>query len=182
MPRPTRIRRIVKWTGVGLSTLLVIVWVLSLFYWAAVTGYYQVSVTFGQVQVGRFAGSRHEYEELYKYEPPAELEYKFRIGKMAKPLAERMRFSLQLPGVSTQYYQDRTPYFRHFFFGLWLPLLLTAIPTAWLWHRDRRLFSSPPDHLSCRGCGYDLTGNLSGVCPECGEKTARREETVESRK
>ena len=20
----------------------------------------------------------------------------------------------------------------------------------------------------CRGCGYDLTGNASGVCPECG--------------
>ncbi|HOJ54604.1 MAG TPA: hypothetical protein PK184_09890 [Phycisphaerae bacterium] len=20
----------------------------------------------------------------------------------------------------------------------------------------------------CRGCGYDLTGNVSGVCPECG--------------
>ena len=22
----------------------------------------------------------------------------------------------------------------------------------------------------CAGCGYDLTGNVSGVCPECGEK------------
>ncbi|UCG17088.1 MAG: hypothetical protein JSV19_03465 [Phycisphaerales bacterium] len=21
----------------------------------------------------------------------------------------------------------------------------------------------------CRRCGYDLTGNVSGVCPECGE-------------
>jgi rubrerythrin len=21
----------------------------------------------------------------------------------------------------------------------------------------------------CRKCGYDLTGNVSGVCPECGE-------------
>jgi len=51
----------------------------------------------------------------------------------------------------------------------WLCFLLTAIPTAWLWYRDRRLFSSPPDHLSCRGCGYDLTGNTSGICPECGE-------------
>ncbi|MHC4066868.1 MAG: hypothetical protein ACYSUI_20520 [Planctomycetota bacterium] len=20
----------------------------------------------------------------------------------------------------------------------------------------------------CQGCGYDLTGNVSGVCPECG--------------
>ncbi|MFH1748614.1 MAG: hypothetical protein ABIG44_16385 [Planctomycetota bacterium] len=24
--------------------------------------------------------------------------------------------------------------------------------------------------LLCK-CGYDLTGNVSGVCPECGEKT-----------
>ena len=35
----------------------------------------------------------------------------------------------------------------------------------------------------CMRCDYDLTGNLSGVCPECGEKTAMaREEIVESRK
>jgi hypothetical protein len=24
----------------------------------------------------------------------------------------------------------------------------------------------------CRACGYDLTGNVSGVCPECGEAKA----------
>src|SRR5262249_30991088 len=24
----------------------------------------------------------------------------------------------------------------------------------------------------CRQCGYDLTGNVSGVCPECGDKVA----------
>jgi hypothetical protein len=22
----------------------------------------------------------------------------------------------------------------------------------------------------CRKCGYNLTGNVSGICPECGEK------------
>jgi hypothetical protein len=22
----------------------------------------------------------------------------------------------------------------------------------------------------CIACGYDLTGNVSGTCPECGEK------------
>jgi hypothetical protein len=21
---------------------------------------------------------------------------------------------------------------------------------------------------TCEGCGYDLTGNVSGICPECG--------------
>ena len=26
------------------------------------------------------------------------------------------------------------------------------------------------DHPVCRRCGYDLTGNTSGVCPECGER------------
>jgi hypothetical protein len=25
----------------------------------------------------------------------------------------------------------------------------------------------PRDHLHCAGCGYDLTGNTSGRCPEC---------------
>ena len=24
------------------------------------------------------------------------------------------------------------------------------------------------DPALCRGCGYNLTGNVSGVCPECG--------------
>ena len=48
---------------------------------------------------------------------------------------------------------------------LWMPLLAIAIPTAWLWRRDRRY---PPAH--CRKCGYDLTGNVTGVCSECGVK------------
>jgi hypothetical protein len=32
------------------------------------------------------------------------------------------------------------------------------------WYHDRR--SIPPGH--CQKCGYDLTGNESGRCPECG--------------
>lgn len=47
---------------------------------------------------------------------------------------------------------------------LWIPLLFAAATTAFLW-RDRRRV--PPGH--CR-CGYDLTGNTSGVCPECGTR------------
>ena len=49
---------------------------------------------------------------------------------------------------------------------LWLPLLIVALPTAALWYRDRR-----PPKGRCQHCGYDLTGNVSGRCPECG--TAR---------
>ncbi len=49
------------------------------------------------------------------------------------------------------------------FIPLWVPILTIAIPTVWLWRRDRR---HPPGH--CRNCGYDLTGNVTGVCSECG--------------
>lgn len=47
---------------------------------------------------------------------------------------------------------------------LWTVFILAAAPTALLWWRDRRTIL--PGH--CRKCGYDLTGNASGVCPECG--------------
>ena len=49
---------------------------------------------------------------------------------------------------------------------LYVFFLATAIPTIILWRRDRR---HPPGY--CQKCGYDLTGNVSGVCPECGRKT-----------
>jgi hypothetical protein len=49
-----------------------------------------------------------------------------------------------------------------------IPFLLTAFPTAFLWWRDRRI----PPHC-CQTCAYDLTGNVSGVCPECGERIER---------
>jgi hypothetical protein len=46
---------------------------------------------------------------------------------------------------------------------LWPVLVICAAVTFLLWWRDRRF---PVGH--CHHCGYDLTGNLSGRCPECG--------------
>ena len=33
----------------------------------------------------------------------------------------------------------------------------------------RRLRREREDNNLCLRCGYDLTGNLTGVCPECGD-------------
>ncbi|MBN1344072.1 MAG: hypothetical protein JXQ73_15410 [Phycisphaerae bacterium] len=52
---------------------------------------------------------------------------------------------------------------------LYAPLAALLLPTAFLWYCDRR---SPPGH--CQRCGYDLTGNTSSVCPECGAEAARK--------
>ncbi len=45
-------------------------------------------------------------------------------------------------------------------------LLLIGLTVA-VWPGRRR-----PDPGRCRRCGYDLTGNASGVCPECGTPVA----------
>jgi hypothetical protein len=47
---------------------------------------------------------------------------------------------------------------------LLLPLLLALVPALILTTLIRR--RKPPGH--CPYCGYNLTGNQSGVCSECG--------------
>jgi hypothetical protein len=52
-------------------------------------------------------------------------------------------------------------------FPLWLPALAAAIPAALLWRAGRRRVPG-----ACGGCGYDLSGNTCGPCPECGKAAA----------
>jgi hypothetical protein len=51
-----------------------------------------------------------------------------------------------------------------------LAALFAALPALHLYRRTRRR------HLpgQCPSCGYNLTGNVSGVCPECGTATSAR--------
>ena len=55
----------------------------------------------------------------------------------------------------------------------WIPVLVFGAATALLWYMDRRRV--PSGH--CRKCGYDLTGNVSGRCPECGTPFGRGDKT-----
>ena len=87
--------------------------------------------------------------------------------------------------VRTEGSLDEPVYYRHFTWpdghSVWVVtvaldslITLTAIlPVArlLLWG-VRTIVLSPPgkraEPNTCRGCGYNLTGNVSGVCPECG--------------
>jgi hypothetical protein len=42
--------------------------------------------------------------------------------------------------------------------------LALAVATAWFWYQAR----SRVEGGHCRCCGYNLTGNISGICPACG--------------
>ena len=47
---------------------------------------------------------------------------------------------------------------------IWIPTLVAAALFAVAWrHRQ-----AGPRPGTCHGCSYDLTGNVSGICPECG--------------
>lgn len=72
-------------------------------------------------------------------------------------LAVNVRVLSLSPGLDVGFFID-TPF--------WLFLIVAALPTAFLFWRDSRY---PPGH--CQRCGYDLTGNVSSVCPECGRAT-----------
>lgn len=53
----------------------------------------------------------------------------------------------------------------------WLLVPLLTLATTILWRRDR--CRRRPGR--CRKCNYNLTGNTSGVCPECGLATPRQQ-------
>jgi tRNA(Ile2) C34 agmatinyltransferase TiaS len=44
-----------------------------------------------------------------------------------------------------------------------IPMLVIVLLAIVIWQDKRR-----PPKGACQKCGYDLTGNASGRCPECG--------------
>ena len=137
-------RRILKWTGLTATLLIVGLWAFSL-WWA-----------------GSFIGER--FALICRGGCLNIFRSQGRIGPIPhgwhiRPLAGRNSFGLELPTMieGWQAYAIILP--------LWLPLLVFAIPTAWLFYRDRKRI--PPSH--CQKCGYNLTWNTSGRCPECGD-------------
>lgn len=69
---------------------------------------------------------------------------------------------------------DAIGFYRESPSRLFLVLVLSAVSLAGVvtveriqrWREDAKR-NAPP---SCAACGYNLTGNISGVCPECGRQ------------
>jgi len=146
MRRPSRIRRWFKRGGVTVCVLVLMMWVFSI--WGQINWVVPVKLRVYLVGFG--------HQQLY-------------LGQTAST-----RFSPV--GWDINWHANLLPVFFMPFLSiinkawivylpLWIPFLLVAFPTAFLFWRDRRI---PQGH--CKKCRYDLTGNTTGVCPECGTK------------
>ena len=166
-------RRRVKWVGTCASALIALLGIGSVWYWVQIRRDYhfhdawRIAMSDGGVHVLQMTGTLpvggDEQISMFR----------FTHGAASNPgivwLPDRSRDFHSLGSLSYKSQSVTIP--------LWLPLLLVAAPTAWLWCTDRR--AKP---WQCPKCRYDLRGlggvrrksgevdskNRPTVCPECG--------------
>ena len=144
--RPLSMRRVLKWSGLAMSLVIVSLIIVSR-YWVILWDYGSWEGGFGSG--GMFVG-------LGSWSPEANLDW--------------MANGVFRPALSLYWGVDwRSDLGSEIgvFVPLWIPLVLVMLTTALIWRSDRR-----PRAGHCERCGYNLTGNVSGICSECGTRIA----------
>ncbi len=154
MKRRIRKRRVLKWIGVGVCAFLCAAWIVSVFFLRVTysSGSWGIDLRTGEIVPWKSAAipSRGATPSRGKWAldwnphgsiawKPAILHTCFACGPWASK------------SPTTEYHIPILPLF-----------VAISVATLWLWSSDRLSKSG------CKGCEYDLTGNVSGVCPECG--------------
>lgn len=168
-PRRSRIRRLLKWMGAGVCVLLIVAGGAS-FRWTH-TNYFRwkAGCAFLLLDSGVVSWNASVWMDSSLHAPPISA---FRLGWKDRRRFPKRQSSLWLPTIRFSSRQinigvDRKTTARYSYYALplWIPILVLGGLSGRRFYLDRRL-RIPPGH--CKKCGYDLTGNVSGVCPECG--------------
>lgn len=171
-------RKLCRIAGLAATALILCLWCVSLL------GYIEFrALRFGGVlgrgrlHFDRFDGPA---ADLARYAQPPHgngMGFSFHSGTWI-PISPEL-FGLILPWASGPFPGGLAGITQRFWIiPLWIPFLLIGGSTAWSYWRDRRRrFGSG----RCLNCGYDLTGNVSGRCPECGSTIGAQWNAVQKR-
>ncbi|MBN1512037.1 MAG: hypothetical protein JXB13_08480 [Phycisphaerae bacterium] len=158
MRRRSRTRRVLKWMGLVACLVTVLVFLSSLVWsvgFCRLADEGRESLSIGTLPgelayvLGRYYVACPQTDEGLHVAPASEFMWTSK-DLLASPV---VKWTVNSYGAQSVYVSV----------PLWFVSLVFAIPTAILWYLDRR---PPKGH--CQKCGYNLTGNVSGVCPECG--------------
>jgi hypothetical protein len=156
MRRLRRTGRILKWAGLVLSLAIISVWASSLLWNFGYSAIKNQRSFFSSIT----GGAVLHHSSPCRYNPGIARAFEFFKWRLEKRCTEP-----ELIYLAPKCYLTST--YRNVCLPLWIPFLLIAVSTAILWWLDHRHI---PVHC-CQVCGYNLTGNVSSVCPECGTKT-----------
>lgn len=165
------LRRLLFWCAAAGCLVTVVAWVLSCFYQAAAwysaptvtliaSGDYGRLVIVVRTRSGRTTSVPAEVDGFnFGYRSRAPIDRGV-IG------ATTNNYGFCLPLIDASDYPERVAV------GIpgWIPVTFLGASMVLLWWLDRR--RARPG--LCTACGYDLTGNVSGTCPECGLEIASK--------
>ncbi len=178
MKRRRKLRRIFKWTGVALCVAMFSAFTISVnrvTYWQARGGRYRISLAFGTIGVCYrsdpvFVGDR--FYTLTNLSQGNSVRPGWVRSGSSKPVDSRW-FSKKVSPTRVCWRPEfgALNWDCRIIAPIWMPFSITIAASVILFWLDRR--RTPPGH--CKKCGYNLTGNVSGVCPECGRKCKQEE-------
>lgn len=155
-----------KWTGIVLCMLTFVTWVLTapIFMNRMYVVQYSdasswVGIEWGVCHFSKYSKTNRLLQELI----PFQGYWSFRVKPMLAwaHATNPSTYGIEFPSFSTT--SGNGGFGMNVRVPLFLLFLVIAMSTSGLWYFDH---CAQRGH--CRKCDYDLTGNMSGICPECG--------------
>lgn len=160
--RVSHFRRTVKWAGLVASATFAVAWVaMPHFCWFIPGGAAVLWADSDSISVGLLKDAVVEARTPWGRFGTNPV---FVPAQSTPAFFQRPAWLAASPGTPAVIHCEFAQFFRA---PIWALLLAFLIPTAFFWYRDYR--RNPRGF--CQACGYDLTGNTSGRCPECGRGT-----------
>ena len=163
-----------RWPLFSLTMLFIVLWGVSLVVYAFhMGGRWRIRMDYGFVAGSCYFGPRKQINNIASRGfVPAPSTHGWPTGwGLQSQFPNRRSWRNWYPKFMTTREKNMPSVWAlHGMIPFWMPTLLAGVPTLYLFWRDRR------NRLAgfCGRCGYNLFGNKSGKCPECGREIRRR--------